>query len=108
MPNCFQLRKKGEKDPEVLVKVDEAICEYFGVEVDPKYWVANWYNVIGFLIAIGKGELGSEGLRTAVREWYDSYPDPVEGAERRETMGKILAFLEERYESSWWVEIGRR
>lgn len=54
MPNCFQLALKGEKEPQRLNAIDEAICAHFGVEVDEVKWYKNWYNTIGLLLACGK------------------------------------------------------
>jgi hypothetical protein len=110
VPNCFQLRKKGAEAPEVLQKVDEAICAHYGVEVSSKYWFHNWYNVIGFLIALKGHNLGTDELREEVNKWYDDWPSN-EAEEARECKGQmfgILNFLEEHYESTNFVEIGRR
>lgn len=107
MPACFQLYKKGSTEPEALQRVDEAICLHFNVPVHPKYWVGGWYNVIGFLIATGKGELGSQELRVAVTDWYDSYPDDIRNEVRKDAL-EVLAYLEANYTSNNWTEIGRR
>lgn len=108
MPNCFQLFRKGSTEPEILQKVDEAICKHVGVPVDETYWCASWYNVVGFLIACKNDcSLGSEKLREEVDRWYDNYPEE-ERDDRRKAMRVILAFLEENYSSNAWVEIGKR
>lgn len=110
MPNCFQLFERGCSEPVKLQQVDQAIADHLGVPCDPVQWCCDWYHVIGFLIAMGKGALGSEALREAVNEWYvggDS-PYPVEvGIVRGERMLLILGFLESRYTSDAWSEIGR-
>jgi hypothetical protein len=100
MPNCFQLFKKGSTSPEVLNEVDKAVAEFMEVPVDSVKWCYDWYNVIGFSIAMGR-RLGSEELRAHVRDW-------TEVPEYAEKLMKILTFLEENYTSDAWVEIGRR
>ena len=56
MPACFQLYRKADMaaGPVVLQKVDEELCEYFKVPCDEKRWMCDWYNTIGFRLAIGK------------------------------------------------------
>lgn len=55
MPNCFQLTRKSspETGPVVLQIVDAEMCQYFGVQCDPKYWFRSWYSTIGFGLATG-------------------------------------------------------
>jgi hypothetical protein len=100
MPNCFQLFRKGESSPLVLNRVDEEICTFLQVPVDDRKYCYDWFNVIGFLIAMGK-PLGSEELRIAVRDWTDV-------VEYQEKLLEILDFMESRYTSDAFVQIGRR
>ena len=104
IPNCFALTKKGEKEPTTLNTIDKELCELLGVEVHPQYYVAGWYNCIGFLIAT-KDEcvLGSQELRNAVEEWFSDGDDN----ERKEDMLKMLAYLEENYTSAGWYKTKR-
>ncbi len=53
MPNCIQFTKKGEVVPAKLAEVDEAICKHVGVKADPDLWYISWFNVIGFMLAVG-------------------------------------------------------
>lgn len=123
MPNCFQLYPKAAPDRAAFLntEVDPAIAAHVGVPVDATYWVADWYHVIGFLIACKEGcDLGSAKLREEVRKWYDD-EDSIyrlsvargdmteeERIDRREAMLHILDFLEANYTSNAWVTIGRR
>lgn len=34
-------------------KVDSEMCKHFGVECDEKFWYQNWYNTVGFSLALG-------------------------------------------------------
>lgn len=104
MPNCFQLYPKGSTEPAILQAVDEAMCQHFGVSVDPRYWFYGWYHCIGFLIAMKGYPLGSDALRAEVCKWYE---DPGE-AEHLALMLRILDWLAEHYTSDAWVEVGRR
>jgi hypothetical protein len=110
MPNCFQLYPKGSTQPAILQNVDAAMCQHFNAPVDPKYWFRDWFHVIGFLIAMGRGSLGSPSLREAVIAWYaDDYGTPTpEALTARERMIAVLDWLERHYTSDAFVEIGRR
>ncbi len=96
MPNCFQLTKKGDTEASKLSDVDEAICKHLGVAPHPTRYVDYWFDSIGFGLATGRGQLGSQELREFVRGFSPS------------TLPKILKFLEENYTSSAWAEVGRR
>ena len=54
MPACFQLTKRGEKEPSTLHDVDRVICEKLGIECSEKKWAFGWYSIIGLLFAMGK------------------------------------------------------
>lgn len=49
MPNCFSLiRKSNPNDgPVKLIKIDEEICQFLGVDVHPDNWCYSWYDIIG-------------------------------------------------------------
>ena len=85
-----------------LNSIDEAIAEHMGVPVHPTAWCYDWYNVIGFAIAMGK-PLGSAELRQRVADfWGDD--DRTYTAQ----LLKVLDYLEANYVSDAFVEIGRR
>lgn len=56
MPNCFQLIRKSQPEagPVVLTEVDEELCRHFGVSIHPYCWYENWYDIIGFRLALGR------------------------------------------------------
>ena len=89
MPNCFNLTRKGEKEPANLFRVDEEICEYMGMPVDENKWCCSWYDTIGFSIAMGKDVA-----------WMRSEFE-------NENVLKILDYLEAHYRFDSWAEIGR-
>lgn len=47
----FQLFQNGEA--QVLTEVDREMCKHFNVFCDPDLWYQNWYNTIGFSLALG-------------------------------------------------------
>lgn len=53
MAACFSLTKIGETEPAVLQEVDNDMARFFGVEPDPVKWYRNWYNEVGFRLALG-------------------------------------------------------
>lgn len=54
MAAYFTLTPKGATAPQELTIVDETICIVFNSPVDPRDWYLNWYNVIGFALAMGQ------------------------------------------------------
>ena len=56
MPACFQLIKRSDEaaGPVRLTVIDEELCQHFGVPVDPVKYMGDWYDMIGFRLAIGK------------------------------------------------------
>ena len=54
MPACFQLIRKGETAPVPLMKIDEEMCAHFKARVDANRYYGEWYNTIGFSLAMGK------------------------------------------------------
>lgn len=92
MPNCFQLIRKTEPDKSVvkLQQIDEEICAHMEVPVDPDEWVGNWYNTIGFCLAMGKDFAW-------IRE---------RAVDEQEL--KIINFLDANFIPDAWTEIGRQ
>lgn len=103
MPNCFQIISRQTGEIVDLKKVNEEIGEYLGVEPHPKYWVEDWHNSIGYLIACCSDcNLGSENLRKEVLEFCDTRQEYLV------KLIKILDFMESKYTSRSWYEVGRR
>lgn len=111
MPNCFSLTPKTQDRPALLHAVDAAICRFFEIDVDPNYYAADWYTVIGTLIAVKGCTLGTDALRREVMLWYhDGLYETLSESERRDqctAMLAILSYLETFYRSDNWVQIGR-
>lgn len=78
MPNYFQLIRKTTGQAAVLQDVDAEMCQHFNVPCDPKLWYLNWYNIIGFPLAMGESfarlaaDCGDHQESLAVVEWLDS------------------------------------
>jgi hypothetical protein len=86
MPNCIQLFRKGEKEAVSFHEVDKEICQLMNVPVSMDKWCCDWYNIIGFLIAVGK-----------------TLPEIAEmplGVNSHQ----IAVFMAERYTSNAWYE----
>jgi len=97
MPQCFQLFKKGSTEPENLNKVDEELCKLTGDEIDPKYYCRNWFDLIGWNIAVNGLQLGSKELRDKIGQI-----DTDNGNKMLST--KILPYLEDNYSSVSFYE----
>ena len=49
----FQLYTIGSGEPVVLNRLDETLCTFLGVDVHPTRYVEDWFDVIGFRLAMG-------------------------------------------------------
>lgn len=88
MPNCFQLIQDGEAVR--LQEVDDKMREHFGAPPDAERWYEQWYDTVGFALALGKDW-------TEIRAMFaDCELDPV------------IDWLETNYTVDAWVEVGRR
>lgn len=104
MPNCFQIFRKGSRDPLKLVVVDEELCSHFGVQPHPKFWFQNWPDIIGYNIAtVNDANLGTEKLRCRVREFDDLYLEPLDNG-KVVTPSMILEVMEDKYTSDGWYQ----
>jgi hypothetical protein len=93
MPNCFQLIDRTTGEAESLNKIDEQICELLGRPVHSRDYVENWFDTIGFEIAMGTPLESPEMDKFLTTKWP-----------HREHHAKILAFLRERYGSDAWCQ----
>jgi hypothetical protein len=102
MPNCFQLFDKSSSEVVSLISVDERICkEVYNVEPHSKYWgstVFNWYDTIGFTIAMGKSldQVRDHYVKSDV--WLEELP----------IINKVLDFLEDNYTTRSFYESSSR
>lgn len=89
MPVCFALcdKETGERVP--LAKVDDAICEHFSVVPDERKYYHQWYDIIGFRLAMGE----------TLQEMRDEFASLSAGYEDKLA---IVKFLQERYVSEAW------
>ena len=91
MPNCFTLTKIGAKERSLFSDIDDEMREHFGEPPDEKKYLWCWYDTIGLALAMGKSW-------DDMRSWNDM----------SESFLKMVDYLEERYTSDCWAEIGRR
>ena len=85
MPMCFQLTRKGDKEPSSLQHVDCCICQALDIPFSEDRWAAGWYDSVGLLLAVGKS--------------FEEIMDIVTGDRRR-----ICAYLNEHYTTDSWKE----
>lgn len=88
MPACFQLISKATNEPTPFVQIDEEMCAHLGEEVDPKRYYKHWYDCIGFALATGK-------------DWQWC-------RENLDDLDEVIDYLEERYSTNSWTEVGKR
>ena len=53
MPNHFQLIPKNSNEPEKFSTIDDIMCTHFGVNSNDVEYYFDWYNVLGFALAMG-------------------------------------------------------
>jgi hypothetical protein len=53
MSACFQLLDKRDNQAIAFVRIDDLLCQHFGVDPDPVKWYHDWYNWIGVGLAFG-------------------------------------------------------
>ena len=106
MPNCFQLIDKSTGKAENFARIDSLICEHYGVpEHETKFFML-WYDVIGFKLACGHS---FARIREAMRnQVIEDIKNGDFSSIFEEWIIRITYFIEARYTSSAWVEIGRR
>ena len=98
MPACFTLTPKGEETPDSLGRVDAKICAHFGAPVHPKFFLWEWYTMIGFRLAMGRTwEEIRQSFREGIadNEFVDGYTKLLE----------VVDFLEATYEPCSWAEM---
>lgn len=101
MPNCFQLLDKTSNEPVSLSLVDEQICkEVYKTKPHAKWYggdVFNWFDSIGFQIAMGKS-------LPQVREYYNTNPL---WEEERIYINPALNYIEEHYNARSYYAVNR-
>tara|TARA_R110002167_G_scaffold1337_1_gene5922 strand:+ start:12689 stop:12994 length:306 start_codon:yes stop_codon:yes gene_type:complete len=101
MSNNFQLIDNKTNEAVAVNQIDKEICDLLDVDVHPKFYGGdqyNWFNTIGFQIAMGK-PLGSEELRD-----YITDTSPNGWSKEWAEMGKtVLDYLESTYTSKAWA-----
>lgn len=113
MPNCFQLIKKSdlEAGPVRLSQIDREMCEHFGVERHPTKYHHEWYNTIGFRLAVG--QTFEKQLEDAYAEIARIQESTSEERGREELQAEwlhhieVIKWLDANFVSDVWATIGR-
>lgn len=113
MPNCFQLTRKSDlatnpkAQPERLNKIDEELCVMLGVEPSDTFYVACWFDTIGWDLAMGRSfvqilmRLDEDVWSQFTDEQCDKFGIP------RRPLTKCCEYLAQHFTPDAWVEIGR-
>ena len=104
MPNCFTLTRRSnlEAGPVPLNTIDAEMCQFFNEPVDPKRWYQNWYNTIGFDLAMGNSfeQIRADYLADRVADdqsAFDAWTKLIE----------IVDWLEANFTADAWYETKR-
>jgi len=90
-----QFHHKAEERIVPLLEVDELMCAYFGVPVDPEEFHEEWMDRLGPLLAMGlKGDLLHANLRAAY------LMDPS----RADRLIAVANYLEETFFINHWTD----
>lgn len=92
MPNCVRFINKETSTAIQLNLLDEELCLLVGDEVHPTRWCRNWFDVIGFMAAMGDSYADIRGKFEA-GNW---------GEHAMERFGEMLTHLEEKYDIDAW------
>lgn len=96
MPNCFQLIRKSDPQagPVSLSLIDEEMCKHFGVTPDPVQYYCEWFNWIGFRLAMGRS-------LEYLRGYFNGASDfgPKEDDRMFDELSKITKWLDENFTS---------
>ena len=91
MANCIQFVDKVTNEPAILNRLDELICKHLNVDVHPRSWCRDWFNIIGERAAGGKSY-------DEIRTYLGTYED------WESELTPILDFLQARYRLKAWSE----
>ena len=99
MPNCFTLTRKSnlEAGPVSLNKIDEEICGFLGVPVDPVKYCRSWFDIIGGRLALGR----------SFEEMRANFVEKQSEDTHKDFWGDILQivdFLAEHFTPDAWYE----
>lgn len=98
MPNCFQLIDKSSGKALKFNELDKVFCELLDQPVDPKYYVASWYDTLGLSFALGNSfEETREKIKKNIRE-----DDSEARTAWFEAIFTILDWMEEHCTVSAW------
>ncbi len=109
MPNCFQLTRKGEREPTALQAINAELCAAFNEPCNPVDWFHGWYNYIGFCLAMGKTFewLKAECHKFSLEKSTDGSPEANgQHAAYWLKMLAIAEWLDEHFTADAWAEIG--
>lgn len=99
MPNCFSLSRKTDPNTAVAFSViDAELCAYLNVECHPVKYHCDWYETIGYAIAVG---VTFEKMRDAVKNSDSTAEDKAYSL-------KMIDWFDTNFVSDAWAEIGRR
>lgn len=109
MPQCFSLTKIGATHPSKLSDIDREIAAFCGMECHPEKWTFDWYDDIGFSLAMGRT---FDEIQTALVAEILDEPQPEtltsapEGYYRQTLIYRlaIVAYLRANYVPNCWRE----
>jgi hypothetical protein len=85
-----------------LYEVDNEMREHFLEPPDGDHWLYGWYNTIGLMLACGYS------LEHIIKTCDENKKEHPESRAYYETRRKIAEYLNERFVSHAWAEIGNR
>ncbi len=86
MPNAFQFIAKATGEAENFNDIDEKLCAFLGVPVDPAEYHRGWYDCFGWPASMGQ-----------------TFAEMRERGHARDAIGhKMLDWLDEHYTINAW------
>jgi hypothetical protein len=90
MPNCFRLLRDGAAVR--LAQVDDEMRRAFGASPDPAHYFEEWYNIIGYELAMGRS---FDQIRSYLESAWADFPELV----------RIADWLEANFTIDFWYEL---
>src|SRR5688572_10361849 len=108
MPNCFALYRKTDPEPRKAVDLkalDVEIANVIGVPVHDTMWCRDWYNSIGWMLAVG-GKTFPE-IRKALSAPCDLRPEVRPNEGNKEYNLQCIVHTRSNYHGDGRSEMGR-
>lgn len=106
MAAYFQLISKVTGEATSFTRIDEDMCAHFGVDCDPDKYLIDWYNCVGWRVAMGKS------LDDVIAEFIAGIGEETKNGNENNAIGysnlvRVTKWLKEHYTTDSWYQVGK-